>query len=290
MGVNLSTVNLDGIDPNVAFDPLPAGWYNCTIINSEMKPSGPNAKDPDGMYLELTMQVMDGEHAGRKVFDRLNVQNTNAVATEIAFKTLKSIYNSVGKQRVDDSSELHGIPLKVKVKLRPKTAEYDANNEIQGYDHISSDHATGAGVGGAIAHGVPGAATGTPAWATGPGAAAPPVAPSGPPAAPAAPVPAVGGPAAVQQPWAQPAAAAAPPPPPPAVAPPPPPPAVQFPPDGWTAHPSAPGYFYMGQEVLSEADLRARSAPAPAVAAPPAMSAPAPATGAPGGPTPPWAR
>lgn len=43
---------------------------------------------------------------------------------------------------------------------------------------------------------------------------------------------------------------------PPPVAP--PPVAPQFPPEGWAAHPSAPGYFYCGQEVLSEADLRAK--------------------------------
>jgi hypothetical protein len=39
--------------------------------------------------------------------------------------------------------------------------------------------------------------------------------------------------------------------------PPPPPPPTVFPPPGWTAHPSAPGYYYRGQEVLSEAQLRA---------------------------------
>lgn len=38
----------------------------------------------------------------------------------------------------------------------------------------------------------------------------------------------------------------------------PPPAAPAFPPAGWTAHPRAPGYFYCGQEVLSEADLRAK--------------------------------
>lgn len=42
-------------------------------------------------------------------------------------------------------------------------------------------------------------------------------------------------------------------------APPPPvPPAVAFPPAGWTLHPSAPGYYYCGQEVLTEAALRAK--------------------------------
>ena len=38
------------------------------------------------------------------------------------------------------------------------------------------------------------------------------------------------------------------------------PPPAPFPPAGWLAHPSAPGYFYAGQEVLTEADLRARFA------------------------------
>jgi hypothetical protein len=49
-----------------------------------------------------------------------------------------------------------------------------------------------------------------------------------------------------------------------ASAPPPPVPAVvapdlAFPPAGWTAHPSAPGYYYRGTEVLTEAALRARA-------------------------------
>lgn len=43
---------------------------------------------------------------------------------------------------------------------------------------------------------------------------------------------------------------------------PPPPPAVPapFPPAGWAVHPNAPGYFYKGQEVLTEAALRAKGA------------------------------
>lgn len=71
--------------------------------------------------------------------------------------------------------------------------------------------------------------------------------------------------------WAgqQQGAANPPPPPPPANNPPPPPPAA-FPPAGWVAHPSAPGYFYQGDQVLSEADLRAKFAPPPAPPAPPA--------------------
>lgn len=80
---------------------------------------------------------------------------------------------------------------------------------------------------------------------------------------------------------AAPAPAPVPPPAPVPVAPPPAP--AAFPPAGWTAHPNAAGYYYMGQEVLTEVALRARyeapAAPAPA-AVPPAPAATAtPAAG-----------
>lgn len=90
--------------------------------------------------------------------------------------------------------------------------------------------------------------------------APPPPAPPAPPAAPAAP-------AAAPAPWAPPSSlfGGAPPafgapglPPPPPAAPLAPPAPKPFPPPGWAAHPSAPGYYYQGTEVLSEAQLRAR--------------------------------
>jgi hypothetical protein len=62
-----------------------------------------------------------------------------------------------------------------------------------------------------------------------------------------------------------------------------PPGATPFPPPGWQAHPSYPGYFHNGVEALSEAQLRQKfSAPvapapvAPAPVAPTPVAAPAP--------------
>lgn len=72
---------------------------------------------------------------------------------------------------------------------------------------------------------------------------------------------------------------------PPAMLPPPAAPAAVFPPAGWTAHPQAPGYFYAGTEVLTEADLRARfTAPVGLPTAPAGM--PAAPTGLPAAGTP----
>lgn len=51
--------------------------------------------------------------------------------------------------------------------------------------------------------------------------------------------------------------------------------AAAFPPPGWEPHPTAAGYFYLGQECLPEADLRARFAPMPAaIPSPPAIPTP----------------
>ena len=195
MGVNLSNVNLDNVQANQVLEAIPPGWYDAVITGSEMKPT----RDGSGQYLQFEIQVTGGQYAGRKLFDRLNLVNNNPTAVEIAYKTLKSIYNAVGKARVDSSNELHGIPLKVKAKVRAAEGQYSATNEVQGYDHATSAHETAGGAAPAV--GAPG---GAPPWAA---AQHPqPQTPAAQPQQPApAPAPAWQPPAA-QQPWAQPQA------------------------------------------------------------------------------------
>lgn len=285
MGVDLSGVNLDNVQANAALDPLPAGWYDAQIVESGTKQSSSG-----GTMLELTLQVLSGPHTGRKLFDRLNIVNANPVAQEIAFKTLKAIYNAVGVARVTNSSELHGKPMKVKVKLRPATAEYDASNEISGYDHANADRKLATAVGTAPAGGTAAAPAGTPPWGGPPGvqAAAPAPAPAPAPAAGFNPA------AAAAQPWATAAAPAAAAPTPPA-----PPAPVAAPAatwqqnaqaDGWQPHPTAPGYHWRGQDVVPDDQLATHYAPAPvAPAAPPAPPAPPAPQQAAATAAPPWA-
>src|SRR5574340_423845 len=100
----MAGLNFDAstVNPNQAFDPIPPGWYNVQISESEMKPTN----DGSGAYLALTMTVLDGPHAGRKLFDRLNLQNKNSVTVEIAYKNLSAICHAVGVIRVQDSAQL----------------------------------------------------------------------------------------------------------------------------------------------------------------------------------------
>ncbi len=122
-------------------DAIPVGWYNAAIDESEMKPT----KLGDGQFLQLRFNILDGMYAGRKVFTRLNLQNLNPVAVEIAYKDLSAICHATGTIQIQDSSMLHGKPLKIKVKMRAATAEYEASNEISAYKNINDPSAVNTG-------------------------------------------------------------------------------------------------------------------------------------------------
>lgn len=118
------------------YEALPAGWYNAAIDASEMKAT----KDGTGAYLQLSFKILDGFANGRKVFARLNLQNSNPTAQEIAYKTLSSIMHATGQLRINDSAELHAIPMKIKLKVRAGDDKYEASNDITAYDNVNSNH------------------------------------------------------------------------------------------------------------------------------------------------------
>ena len=99
-------------------DPVPAGWYDFVMDQSEMKPTKDNATTGNA-YLECRFNIISGTHTGRKLFSRLNLRNNNPVASEIAYKELSAICHAAGVLQVQDSQQLHGKPLQLKVALRP---------------------------------------------------------------------------------------------------------------------------------------------------------------------------
>ena len=139
----MAQLNFDAtqVAPEMGFETVPAGWYNAMIDQSEMKPT----KDGSGAYLEARFNIIDGQYANRKIFMRLNLRNTNPVAQEIAYKQLSAIAHAVGVLHVQDSSQLHGLPMKVKVKLRKDTTgQYEDSNEISTIKNINEQVDMGA--------------------------------------------------------------------------------------------------------------------------------------------------
>ena len=119
-------------------DALPAGWYNVMMDESDVKPTSKSTPDNPQFMLACRFNILDGQYQGRKLFTRLNIRNSNPQAVEIAYKDLSAICHAVGMiGLVQDSTMLHGKPLKVKVKLRAATGEYEASNEISAYKNIN---------------------------------------------------------------------------------------------------------------------------------------------------------
>lgn len=111
------------------FELLPSGDYIAIIADSEWK----ETKNKDGQFLSLKVEIIDGKYKGRFIFDNLNLDNKNEKAVQIAQQTLASICLATNKVNVNDSSELHDIPLIIKVGVQPAQGGYDESNRIKGY-------------------------------------------------------------------------------------------------------------------------------------------------------------
>lgn len=133
----MGNLNFDAntVEPQADLSPIPAGEYVMTIVASEMK----YTKSGDGQYLLLEMQVLEGEYNGRLIWDRLNLINNNRTAVEISNRTLSSICHATGKLKVADSSELHGIPMLVRVNVRSAENGYEAANDVKRYKTLKQD-------------------------------------------------------------------------------------------------------------------------------------------------------
>jgi len=153
--------NAAEVQPADDFSPIPPGEYRAEITESSIDPT----KNGTGEMLKLTFRVLDGQYAGRLLWDRLNIRNQNPIAQEIALRTLSSICHAVGRINVQDSAQLHGIPVFVKVAIKAD-AGYEPSNQIKAYKSAGAVAVPGASTPAHASHGQGSAAPGKPSFAT----------------------------------------------------------------------------------------------------------------------------
>ena len=130
------TFDASGVEPAAPMELLPPGRYVAQIVQSEMQPT----KAGDGQLLWLELEVLDGPHRGRKIWDRLNLANRNQQTVEIAQRQLSAICHAVGQIQVSDSEQLHFRPVLVTLAVEPDSRdEYmpveqrRKQNKVKGY-------------------------------------------------------------------------------------------------------------------------------------------------------------
>ena len=109
-----------------SFSPLPQGDYEMIITKSDVKPT----KAGTGHYLELEMQVIGAEFSGRRHWERLNIDNPNKTAEDIAKAALAGLCQAVGLDDISDTAELHDTPFGVNLEIDRKEPD---RNRIVGY-------------------------------------------------------------------------------------------------------------------------------------------------------------
>jgi hypothetical protein len=109
------------------FEPMPDGWYTVQIDDIEQRTS---QKGND--YLNVRFSVGVGDYVGRKVFERYNIWNSNAVAVDIAWREFDSLARACRKSHVADGDELLGQTLDVKLVTEASDG-YDPQNKVKQY-------------------------------------------------------------------------------------------------------------------------------------------------------------
>lgn len=126
------------------FAPIAEDWYLAEIVKSEVK----STKDKKGKYIALVFKTdEDGPNPGYRLFANLNIVNPSETAVKIARADLKAICEAVGHEgELEDTEDLHNIPMMIKVTLKPETSQWPAKNEIKGYKPASMQDELQSGV------------------------------------------------------------------------------------------------------------------------------------------------
>ena len=115
--------DLSNYSEQIGFDCLPAGWYEATVIDSEIK------EGPKGPYINWTFEIIG--HPNR-------VWDVMSLSSDVSLQRLKTLAKCAGHSNpnyIADTEELHGLSCMVRLKIE-RSEEYDDKNRITAFKPI----------------------------------------------------------------------------------------------------------------------------------------------------------
>jgi hypothetical protein len=120
------TFNPDEVEPRDDFSPVPEGTYAVEIVESSVEDNKKNT----GRAAKFTLKITEGEFAERRIWCNINFRHDSEKAQKIGQQQLAELCAACGHRGpLDDTELLHGIPFKVRLKIR-KQEGYDPQNEV----------------------------------------------------------------------------------------------------------------------------------------------------------------
>ncbi len=114
-----------------SYDPVPEGWYDAHIVKADLNPT----KDGTGQRINVRYDITGPTHQGRVVFGGINIRNKSPRAEEIGRQQLGDIARAIGLASVQDTDQLVGAPVKIKVRIK------EGNNEVVGWKSLGGSPA-----------------------------------------------------------------------------------------------------------------------------------------------------
>ncbi len=125
---NQAAFDVNSVEPQGDFEVIPPGKYTVLIEKSELQ----QTKKGNGHFIYLEMQIADGQFKGRKIFDRINVENPSSQCIVIGKRCLSALGLAIGLQAVSDTSQLVNQLVIAHVKIK------NEQNEVRTYSSVGS--------------------------------------------------------------------------------------------------------------------------------------------------------
>ena len=127
--LNINLKDLPKDESTGDFEPLPAGWYTAKTTQSELKTTNKG----DGQYIKMRYDITGPTHEGRVVFDNINISNPNEVAQRIGQQQLGKLMEAGKLEALEDTDQLIGLDLQIKLKIQPARGEYSPSNSVSAF-------------------------------------------------------------------------------------------------------------------------------------------------------------
>lgn len=97
----MATINFNAaeVEPSQEFQILPEGKYEAVIAASDVK----ETRSGSGKYVQIEFEVVSGEHRGRKIWGRYNIENPSADAVRIGRADFSAVCHAVGVLTTSDT-------------------------------------------------------------------------------------------------------------------------------------------------------------------------------------------
>ena len=133
------TIEANTLPEGRSYDLIPDGWYNATITKAEVG----QTKSGTGTKIDIRYDITGPTHEGRVIYASVNIRNQSSKAEEIGRQQLGEIMRAVGLARLEDSDQLIGGPVCIKIKIKQPSDSDKANgyteakNEVGGWKAIA---------------------------------------------------------------------------------------------------------------------------------------------------------